>query len=469
MTMAEFNEYPIEQRRAALAKLKPAEREALYYHWPFFARNNQLPPEQWGKNGCYLWIIRAGRGWGKTRTGAETFISKIQNEGYRYTSLCAATAAEVRDIQIKGESGILKCCPPWFMPEYRPSERKLYWPNGAVTSFFYGSEPELSRGAQSDLIWFDELHKYQYPAETYDNLILGLRLGSCPLAIITSTPKPTKLCRELEQKKNTDGTPAAVVTVGKTTDNKKNLPPVFYEAIIGRYRASRLGLQELDAEILDDNPNALFKKEIIERDIVDTPPPPEKTHRIIIAVDPATTANRDTSNHTGIIALAEAAAPDTVKAGAVQNTAKKHYFVLEDSSIIGSPYQWGNAARLLAEKYGAGTCVYETNQGGDTIAYVLNTAGIKCALHGIRATADKEKRAMNSSVISAQGRLHLVRGRDNPDALDDLEMELTTWIPGEDSPDRMDALVHAINYCEETKNEGYVLTEEERAFFHGGR
>ena len=296
-----------------------------------------------------------------------------------------------------------------------------------------------------------------------------MRLGPCPLAVIPSTPKPTRLCRDLEQKRNADGTPAAVVTIGKTTDNKQNLSPVFFEAIISRYQGLRLGLQELEAEILDDNPNALFKRETIERDIVDAPPPPEKIRRIVIAIDPATTANRETSNHTGIIALAEAAAPEAVKAGPVQNTDKKHYYVLEDSSLIGTPEAWGTAARLLVEKHGAGTCVYETNQGGDMIAAVLKTVGVKCSLHGIRATADKEKRAMNSSLISAQGRLHLVRPPYIPEALDDLEMELTNWIPGEDSPDRMDALVHAINYCEDSAPEHYVLTDEERGFFHGGR
>ena len=465
MTMAEFRAYSVEERRAAIEQLTAAEKEALYYHWPFFARDNQLPPEAWGIAGCYLWIIRAGRGWGKTRTGAETFINKIK-EGYRYTSLCAATASEVRDIQIKGESGILKCCPPWFMPEYRPSEKKLLWPNGAITSFFYGSEPELSRGAQSDLIWFDELHKYQYPAETYDNLILGLRLGARPLALVTSTPKPTKLCRELEQKKNTDGTAAAVVTIGKTTDNRQNLSSVFFDAIIGRYQGSRLGLQELDAEILDDNPNALFKREILERDIVTEPPAANRIKRIIVAIDPATSA-KETSNHTGIITIAEGKAPDMIKHGQVQNNDKNHYYILEDSSVIGTPDIWGSVTRNQVEKHGAGTCVYETNQGGDMIAAVLKTAGVTCNLEGIRATADKEKRALNSSLISSQGRLHIVRGENNPEALEELEAEMTSWIPGEDSPDRMDALVHAINYCEENSG-GMVLTDEQRAYFFGG-
>jgi phage terminase large subunit-like protein len=469
MTMEKLKTYPVEKRKAALEKLTPEEREALFYYWAFFARPNQLPPEQWGRAGCYLWIIRAGRGWGKTRTGAETFINKIQNEGYRYTSLCAATASEVRDIQIKGESGILQCCPPWFTPEYRPSEKKLLWPNGAVTSFFYGSEPELSRGAQSDLIWFDELHKYRYPSETYDNLILGLRLGNSPLALITSTPKPTKLCREIESKKNSDGTPSAVVTIGKTADNRRNLSPVFFEQIITRYRGSRLGLQELDAEILDDNPYALFKRENIERDIVECAPPPENIYRIIVAVDPAITANPEASNHNGIIVLAEGKAPDKVRDGEVQHTDKKHYYVLEDASLIGPPEQWGAMARIMTENYQAGTCLYEDNQGGLMVKLVLQTAGVKCDIKSIHAVADKGKRALNASLISAQGRLHLVRDGEHPDRLADIEGELTTWIPGEDSPDRMDAVVHGINHCEETANNSPIFDDDTLRFFHGSR
>jgi len=468
MNITKFKSYSLEKRREVLNKLTLEEKEALLYCWEFFARKNQLPPKEWGKDGCYLWLLRAGRGFGKTRTGAETFINKIQYEGYRYTSLCSATAAEVRDILIKGESGILKCCPPWFKPEYRPSEKKLLWSNGAVTSFFYGSEPELSRGAQSDLIWFDELYKYQHPTETFDNLILGLRLGSNPLAIVTSTPKPTKLCRELEQKKNANGSPAAVVTIGKTIDNKNNLSPVFFDAIISRYQGSRLGLQELDAEILDDNPNALFKRDILERDIVTELPPANKIKRIIVAIDPAATANKDTSNHTGIITIAEGHSPEMVKYGQVQNIDKNHYYIIEDSSVIGSPDVWSNIARLQVEKHGAGTCIYESNQGGDMVAAVLKTAGIKCKLHGITATADKEKRALNSSLISSQGRLHLVRSEATPEALEDLEMEMTSWIPGYDSPDRLDSLVHAVNFCEESNTATFgVFTNEERRFFWG--
>jgi phage terminase large subunit-like protein len=338
------------------------------------------------------------------------------------------------------------------MPEYKPSEKKLLWPNGAITSFFYGSEPELSRGAQSDLIWFDELFKFQYPKDTVDNLFLGLRLEKNPVALITSTPKPLPLCRELEQKKNTDGSPAAVVTIGTTLENKRNLSPVFIDNIISKYQGSRLGLQELQAMILDDNPGALFKREILERDTVSAPPPPGKIRRVIIAVDPAA-SNNEMSNHTGIIAVFEGGAPDTLISGqTVQYQNKKHFYIVEDASIIGLPHQWGAKTKIMAEKYGAGTVLYESNQGGDMVKAVLQTAGVQANIVPVRAVADKEKRAMNPSLISNQGRLHIVKGND----LEVLKSELCNWVPGSDSPDRMDALVHAINYLEGSGEGGGV-------------
>jgi phage terminase large subunit-like protein len=199
-------------------------------------------------------------------------------------------------------------------------------------------------------VWFDEIHKYQYPAETYDNLILGLRLGENPLALITSTPKPTRLCRELETKKNRDGTAAAVVTVGATLENKKNLSPVFMDAIITQYQGTRLGLQELNGDILDDNPNALFRREILERDTVDAAPDPGNVYRIIVAVDPTASANKK-SNHTGIIVLAEGKAPDYVAAGEVQKLDMNHFYVYDDLSRIALPHEWGAAAAMAVDAY----------------------------------------------------------------------------------------------------------------------
>jgi phage terminase large subunit-like protein len=344
---------------------------------------------------------------------------------------------------VNGESGLMNCCPPWFRPLYKPSIKKLLWPNGAVTSIFYGTEPEKSRGAQSDLIWMDEIHKWQYPEETFDNLIFGLRLSKNPLAIITSTPKPTKFTRELEQKKTAAGKPAVITTIGTTYENKANLSPVFFDAIISKYEGSRLGLQELHAQILDDSPNALFKREILERDSVDSLPPPERVRRIVVAVDPAASSNEN-SNHTGVVVVAEGRAPEKVLHGDVQHKNDKHYYVYEDASLIGPPHQWAAAAKMMTEKYGAGHCLYESNQGGEMVKAVLQTAGVKVPIVSIRATADKEKRAMPVSLLSNQGRIHLVQTHN----LDVLMDELCNWIPGEDSPDRMDAFVHAVNYFE---------------------
>jgi hypothetical protein len=152
ITVESFRPLPMEKRLAALSQLSDGEKQALYYHWPFFARENQLPPEQWGRDGCYMWIIRAGRGWGKTRTRAQTFIQKIQHEGYRYTYLCAATAAEVRDIQLKGESGILACCPSRFMPEYRPKRKEAALAEWGRNRFLLRFRAGIKSGVQSDLV-----------------------------------------------------------------------------------------------------------------------------------------------------------------------------------------------------------------------------------------------------------------------------------------------------------------------------
>jgi phage terminase large subunit-like protein len=434
-----FRGFPVARRKEALNSLSDKEKVDLFYDWTFWARPNQLPPDQWGKDGCYIWYLRAGRGFGKTRTSAETFRMLIESGEYKDTSLCGATAEEVRDIMINGESGIMKCCHPDRRPNYQPSIKKLFWPNGAITSIFYGSEPEKSRGGQHSLLWADEIHKWQNPRQTWDNLLLGLRLGSNPLAMITSTPKPTSFCRELEALKTRDGRPAVVVTVGSTYENKSNLAPSFFDTIIAQYEGTRLGAQELYAQILDDNPNALFKREILMRDMVDAAPDPANIHRVIVAVDPAASAN-EKSNHTGIIVLAEGKAPEAVAAGQVQ------IYIYADLSRIALPHEWGAAAKMAVEQYEAGRVLYESNQGGDMVKMVLKDAGITVPIDSVRAVSDKETRAMPASQASNQGRIHLVRGNDFSALVD----ELTNWIPGEDSPDRLDAFVHGINYFEKT-------------------
>jgi phage terminase large subunit-like protein len=197
---------------------------ALKYHWPFWARDKQIIPEELldSKSKKFIWIIKSGRGFGKTRTGAETIRMLVDNYGYRRVSIVGADASVVRDIMIEGESGILSVYPFWNKPVYEPSKRRITFKSGAIATIFYGSEPDKSRGAQSDLIWCDEFIKWRYTEETLDNLLLGLRIGKKPICIITTTPRPIRILKELI---NDD---RVIVTEGSTYENKDNLSDVFY-------------------------------------------------------------------------------------------------------------------------------------------------------------------------------------------------------------------------------------------------
>lgn len=230
-----------DERNSLLAKLTNEEIAALAHQWRgWIARPDQLPPPgQWR-----FWLILAGRGWGKTRVGAEW--TREQTKTFQYVNLIAPTAADARDVMVNGESGILAICPPSERPEYFPSKRQLKWPNGAVSTLFSGEDPESLRGPQHERLWADEIAAWAYPQETWDMALLGLRLGNDPRACITSTPKPIRLIKELI------ADPNCVVTKGTTYDNLENLAPTFAEQIIARYEGTRLGRQEIHAEVLAD-------------------------------------------------------------------------------------------------------------------------------------------------------------------------------------------------------------------------
>jgi len=252
------------QLKRILANHSVSELELIEKDWLFLAREEQLPPVQWGAEGCFIWNVRAGRGYGKTRLAAETFIHAVQYGGFKYPNLVGATAEEVRDVMICGESGLLACAPKDFYPEFVPSLKKLIWPNGVVSHIYYGTEPDRARGPQSDFLWCDELSKWQRPEETFDNLLMGLRLGPNPLCIVTSTPRPTRFLMDLENRIDSQGQQCTIVTRGKTQDNFKNLSPVFISTIISKYEGTRLGRQELEGQFLDDNPEALWKRSDID-------------------------------------------------------------------------------------------------------------------------------------------------------------------------------------------------------------
>lgn len=419
---------PSLERQKILNELSDEEIIALEYDWQFWARPDQLPPEQWGKNGCFAWNIRAGRGWGKTRTGAETFLMAVKDWGYEYPNLAGATSEDVRDLMIKGESGILSVCPPWFTPEYKESKKELVWPNGVVTHIYYGSEPDKARGPQSDFLWCDEIAKWQYPEETVDNLLLGLRLGDDPRCIFTSTPRPTKFIIELEKRVDELNRPNVVTTHGSTDDNMANLSQVFIATVVSKYRGTRLGRQELNGEILDDNPNALWHRQSIEDSRVLSA---HDLVRIVVGVDPAVTSN-ESSAETGIVT----AAVDE----------RGEYYVLGDNSIRGSPKQWAQETIAAYYKHSADRVIGEVNNGGELVEYTLRTVDNEVSYKDVRASKGKHARAEPISALYEQGKVHHVG------SFPVLEDQMCDWVPGEGkSPDRVDALVWALSELSKSK------------------
>lgn len=420
-TYQNFIRLPYNVRKDLINILTVPQLAALKYHWPFWARDKQIIPEELldSKSKKFIWIIKSGRGFGKTRTGAETIRMLVDNYGYRRVSIVGADASEVRDIMIEGESGILSVYPFWNKPVYEPSKRRITFKSGAIATIFYGSEPDKSRGAQSDLIWCDEFIKWRYTEETLDNLLLGLRIGKKPICIITTTPRPIRILKELI---NDD---RVIVTEGSTYENKDNLSDVFYSTIIKRYEGTRLGQQELYAELLDDNPNALWKRNLLdELRIVDFDI--NKFQRIVIGVDPMASAENENAM-TGIVA-----------AGQI----KDKFYVLEDGSISGHPSVWAKQVIGLYYKYKADCIVVEKNNGGDMCESVVKNINNDVNVKMVWASRGKYVRAEPIAALYEQKRVYHC-GYFNA-----LEDEMCEWTgeKGELSPNRMDALVWAITF-----------------------
>lgn len=370
----------------------------------------------------------AGRGFGKTRCGAEWILERVA-AGARRIHLIGATAADVRDTMIEGESGILSIAPPHLRPEYLPSKRLLRWPNGARALCFTAEKPRQLRGPQCDTAWADELAAWEKP-DAWDQLLFGLRLarpGLSPRVCVTTTPRPTKLIRKIVAAAST------AVTRGSTYDNAANLAAEFLDEILDAYEGTRLGRQELLAEILDDTPGALWTTGQLDGLRADDA---ATATRRVVAVDPSATST-ETSAETGIVAAEADAAGDAV--------------VFRDASGKYTPGQWGEAAVLLHDEVKALCIVIETNQGGDMAEHVLTTAADKLfrekkrptphiTVRRVHASIGKRARAEPVSALYEQGR---VRHRG---VLAKLEDQMTTWdaTTGKPSPDRLDALVWAL-------------------------
>ena len=255
--------------------LNERQLEEVRYGWDGVrARKEQIAPAgDWR-----TWLLLAGRGFGKTRTGAEWVRSQVWNHRRRRVALVAPTAADARDVIVEGESGLLNIGAPKERPYYEPSKRRLTWPNGAIATTYSADEPERLRGPQHDAAYCDEVASWRYP-EAYDMLLFGLRLGDDPRVVVTTTPKPVKIVRELV------ADPTTVVTRGSTYENRANLATAFLAQIIKKYEGTRLGRQEIEAEVLDDVPGALWTRGLLEELRWPVGKPVPDLSRIVVAID----------------------------------------------------------------------------------------------------------------------------------------------------------------------------------------
>lgn len=397
-----------------LRSLTNYERGLVSLKWECHARPSQLPPEgNW--NG---WLILAGRGWGKTRVGAEYIRAAAESGRAKRIGLVAETSADGRDVMVEGDSGILAVSHPDSYPLYESSKRRLTWPNGTIATLYDACVPDQLRGPQHDLVWIDELAKFGEAEKVFDQMMLGLRIGTHPRWIATTTPRPIPLIKRLVAQAG-----RVVVTRGRSAENSGNLAPIFREAVIERYRGTRLGRQELDAEILEDMPGALWTRAMLDE--TRTPRAPELT-RIVVGVDPAASSGEG-ANETGIVVI-----------GLARNG---HAYVLQDCSLHGSPDAWARRAVNAYRQWAADCLVAEANQGGEMVTHVIKSiADIPVKL--VRATRGKYVRAEPVSALYEQGRVH------HAGVFQELEDQMVAFTPDASvdgsSPDRVDALVWAV-------------------------
>jgi phage terminase large subunit-like protein len=328
--------------------------------------------------------------------------------------LVGETAADARDVMIEGESGILATSPPHDRPLYEPSKRRVTWKNGAIANVFSAEDPDQLRGPHCYKAWADELAKWRYP-DAWDQLVLGAQLGENPQIIVTTTPRPTKIIKDLIKEKDT------YLTTGTTFENKANLAPKFLDKIVKRYEGTRLGKQELLAKILTDIEGALWNYKMIDENRVKKAP---VMKRLVVAIDPATTAKK-TSDETGIV-IAGLGVDD------------KGY-VLGDKSGIYTPNGWGKKAINAYYDNEADLVVAEVNNGGDMVETILRNLDVSIPYKDVWASRGKITRAEPIHAFYEQGRIKHVGTHEG------LETQMTTWDSkaGEKSPDRVDALVWA--------------------------
>jgi len=422
ITATDLREIPPEKLKEVLDQLGPKKTEELQHTWEFWARPEQLEP-----NGDWnIWIALAGRGWGKTRAGVEWVRHQVKS-GKKRIAAVAPTNSDIRRVMVEGESGFLNVC--WKgdktyrggklgYPNWSPTNRTLTWENGAKVEFYSAEDPERLRGPQFHAAWADEVAAWRNQQDVWDMLQFTLRLGRKPRVMVTTTPKPTKLMRALI------ASPQSHITRGSTFDNIDNLAKPFLETIKKEYEGTRLGNQELYAEMLEEADGALWTTEVLDKCTIEQKDIPE-LNRIVVSIDPAVTSKTE-SDMTGLIV----AGIDVNGIG----------YVLEDATDRYSPAEWAAKAISLYKAHSADRIVAERNQGGDMVRRTLEAEDEAVPIRLVHASRGKMARAEPISALYERGKVKHAKG------LDELETQMRTWEPlgSMGSPDRLDACVWAL-------------------------
>ena len=409
--------------RALPESLSDAEVLRLYFDWDAWARPDQRPPSgDWR-----LWLLMGGRGAGKTRAGAEWVRGAVEGRRRHAPAPCGRIAlvgetfADAREVMVEGISGLRAIAPPWDRPRYEAGRKRLVWANGAVARLYSAEDPDALRGHQFDAAWCDEIGKWRHGEAAFDQLMLGLRLGVGPRCVLTTTPRPTPLVRRL-----VDGAACHVSRAG-TAANAGFLAAGFVDALREAYGGSRLYRQEVEGHLIEDRPDALWRRADIDAARLEHAP---QVGRIVVAVDPPASAHAR-SNACGIVAC-----------GLMEGG---HVAVLADATREAArPEDWAQAAVDLFHALGADRIVAEANQGGEMVRAVLTQADARVPVTLVHARRGKWLRAEPVAYLYARGIVHHVG------ALPHLEDEMLDFgpdglsAPGR-SPDRLDALVWAID------------------------
>ena len=414
--------------REKLLKLKLADLERMERLWRAWRRPDQREPDgDWR-----TWLVMAGRGFGKTRMGAEWVRAAAESKPGLQIALVGATDNEVRRVMVEGPSGLLSIAGDAMRPKWEPSVGKLTWPGGAEAYVYSANEPERLRGPQHHIAWADEIAKWPYAQQSWDNLMMTLRAGVARV-VATTTPRPIRLVRRLVADDRVRK------TYGRTAGNCAHLADSFLEAMREGYAGTRLGRQELDGELIEEVEGALWTRDLIERQRARQAP---ELVRVVVGVDPPASATGDAC---GIVA-----------AGIGRDG---NGYVLEDASVAGmSPEGWARAVAGCAARHGADCVVAEANQGGDMVVSVLLSADAGLPVRKAFAAKNKSARAEPMSLKYERGQVfHVGAFPELEDELCGMQMGGGYQGPGR-SPDRGDALVWALTELMTGKARGARVT-----------